>query len=351
MQEFLGRIYFGNTTLDYLLCLAFFVGGVLVVKLFTTIVMRRLKKLASRTKTDLDDFLLHAVDTKLSALFYIGVLYLSMQRLTLNDTMARWTWIFFLLFLTIFGIRFLLSLVTYALNLYWTRKDTEESKKKAIRGILTVIKFAVWVIAVVILLDNLGVQVSGLIAGLGIGGIAIALAAQAVLGDLFSYFTIFFDKPFEIGDYIIIGDFRGTVEHIGIKTSRIRSLSGEEIIISNTDLTSSRVRNYKRMERRRILFKLGLVYDTTAEQLEEATSLIKEIIASVENAEFDRSHFYQYGDFSLDIETVYYVLTREYIVYMNTQQDINLRIKREFEKRGLEFAYPTQTVIVEKDET
>jgi small-conductance mechanosensitive channel len=198
-------------------------------------------------------------------------------------------------------------------------------------------------------MDNLGFEISAVIAGLGIGGIAVALAAQAVLGDLFSYFSILFDKPFELGDFVIVDGHMGTIEHIGIKTTRIRSLGGEQLIFSNTDLTGSRLRNYKRMEQRRIVFKLGVTYQTPIEKLKGIPSVIKNIITNIEETRFDRAHFSGFGDFSLDFEVVYHVLTGDYNRYMDTQQDINLQIAEEFERQGIEFAYPTQTLFLEKE--
>jgi small-conductance mechanosensitive channel len=157
------------------------------------------------------------------------------------------------------------------------------------------------------------------------------------------------DRPFETGDFIILGsDHLGTVEHIGIKTTRIRSLGGEQIVMSNSDLTSSRIKNYKRMQKRRVVFKLGVTYQTPADKLKEIPVIIKEIITGINDTTFDRAHFSGYGDFSLNIEIVYYVLSSDYNKYMDTQQAINLAIYEEFEKRGIEFAYPTQTLFVER---
>jgi small-conductance mechanosensitive channel len=214
--------------------------------------------------------------------------------------------------------------------------------------IYTVIRVVFWTVAVLVILDNFGVKISTLIAGLGIGGVAIALATQAILKDLFSYFIIFFDRPFEIGDFIIVGDFMGVVEHIGIKTTRLSSLGGEQLVFSNTDLTDSRVRNYKRMAKRRVVFKLGVIYQTTSQQLKEIPSIIEGIIKSIDDAVFDRAHFLSFGDFSLDFEIVYYVIGNDYKKYMDIQQEINLTIKEELEKREIEFAYPTQTLFLEK---
>jgi small-conductance mechanosensitive channel len=234
---------------------------------------------------------------------------------------------------------------------YWIKKESNATRITAIRGVETFLRIVIWVIALIVLLDNLGIQVSALVAGLGIGGIAVALAAQNLLGDLFSYFIIFFDHPFEIGDFIIIDNFLGTIESIGIKTTRIRSLGGEEIIFSNTDLVNSRLRNYKRMRKRRVLFKFAVIYQTTLEKLKEIPAIVTEIIQQINGATLDRVHFAAFGDFSLDFEVVYYVNSSDYNRYMDVQQEIYFRIKEEFEKRGIEFAYPTQTLFLEKENT
>ena len=198
----------------------------------------------------------------------------------------------------------------------------------------------------VFLLDNLGFKVSAVITGLGIGGIAVALAAQTILGDLFAYFVIFFDRPFEIGDFIIVGDKLGSVEYIGLKTTRVRSLSGEQLVFSNKDLTDSRIHNYKKMERRRVVFQLGVIYQTTLEQVKEIPAIVKQIIENQKDTAFDRGHFAKYGDFSLNFEFVYYVVGSDYNKYMDIQQAINLEIYKVFEEKGIEFAYPTQTLFM-----
>ena len=196
------------------------------------------------------------------------------------------------------------------------------------------------------LLGNLGFDISALVASLGIGGVAIALASQGVLQDLFSYFSILLDRPVQIGDFIIVGDFVGTVEHIGIKTTRMRSLSGEQLIIANTELTGSRIRNFNPMEERRIVFTIGVTYDTGFKHLQEIPNFIQGIIEVTKNTRFDRCHFSSYRDSSLNFETVYYMTTSDYTAYMDAQQHINLEIKQAFEQRGIEFAFPTQVVHV-----
>jgi small-conductance mechanosensitive channel len=228
-------------------------------------------------------------------------------------------------------------------------QSTESSGgEKQLRGILGLINFVVWAVALVFLLDNLGVKISAVVAGLGIGGIAVALAAQAVLGDLFSYFVIFFDKPFEIGDFIVINDKMGVVEFIGVKTTRIRAIGGEMLVISNTDLTNSRLHNFKKMEKRRVVFNLGVTYQTPSDKLKAIPQLVKLVIENQENAIFDRGHFASYGDFSLNFEFVYYVTSADYVAYMDIQQSINIAIYEQFENAGIDFAYPTQTIFMPK---
>ena len=228
------------------------------------------------------------------------------------------------------------------------RRATDPSSASGIHIVSVVARGGLWAVVVLLILDNLGIDITALVAGLGIGGIAVALAAQNILGDLFSSLSIVLDKPFEAGDFIIFGAEMGTIERIGIKTTRVRSLTGEEIVVSNSDLLSARIRNYRRMDERRGQFLLGVEYGTSADKLERIPQVICEIIDRHPNARFDRSHFKEYGDFSLNFETVYYVKSSEYQVYADTAQDINLAIYRAFADEGIEFAFPTQTLHVIK---
>jgi small-conductance mechanosensitive channel len=210
-------------------------------------------------------------------------------------------------------------------------------------GIISfVARVAIWAFVLLITLDNLGIDITALVAGLGIGGIAVALAVQNVLGDLLASLTIALDEPFVVGDFLIIGDYMGSVENIGVKSTRLRSLTGEQIVMSNNDLLGSRVRNYGRMFERRVVFTLGVTYETPRATLQKIPGVIRSIIEARDQTRFDRSHFAKYGDFSLDFETVYYVLSPDYNAYMDIQQAVNFRIHEEFEKLGVEFAYPTQ---------
>ena len=288
-------------------------------------------------------------------LLYFGAFVLSIKILILPSNIVRIFEIATVIIVTFFVLRSITALLGYSLNEYLKRKAGDDSnyenRRKQIKGILTIVNILIWIVGLVFVLDNLGFRVSAALTGLGIGGVAIALAAQTILGDLFSYFVIFFDRPFEIGDFLVVGDKVGSVEYIGIKSTRIRSLSGEQLVFSNTDLVNSRIHNFKKMERRRIVFKLGVIYQTTAKQLSEIPPLVKSIIEEQADVTFDRGHFSTFGDFSLNFEFVYYIQSSDYNKYMDTQQTINLKVYQEFESRGIEFAYPTQTLFVNKDES
>jgi small-conductance mechanosensitive channel len=207
-------------------------------------------------------------------------------------------------------------------------------------------RVVVWSIAFLLILNNLGFDVTALVAGLGIGGIAVALAAQNILGDLFASLAIVLDQPFVVGDFVVLGDKMGTVERIGIKTTRIRSLSGEELIVANADLLASRIHNFKRMAERRVVFTIGVTYETPAEKLERLPELLRAIVEAQQLVRFDRAHFARYGDFALVYEVVYWVLSADYNVYMDIQQRINVAIYRQLQDLGVEFARPTPTISI-----
>jgi small-conductance mechanosensitive channel len=347
-QDILQRAFLQNRILDYLIFLSILVGGLLAIQIIRWTILRRLMTWAKKPTTPVDELLIHIVKKTVLPILYLAVFYFSVRSLTLGPKLTRVVDVLGVILLTIFGIRFLAALTRYSLEIYWLKKEEATARQRTVKAIMPIVHVIIWGIGITFLLDNLGVRISTVIAGLGIGGLAVALAAQAVLGDLFSYFSILLDHPFEIGDFIIVGEYLGVVEHIGVKTTRIRSLGGEQLVFSNTDLTNSRVRNYKRMEKRRVLFKIGVTYQTSFEHLKEIPTMIKHTIDSIEDTAFDRAHFSAYGDFSLTFEIVYYVLSSDYNKYMDIQQQINLAINEEFGKRGIEFAYPTQTLYVTK---
>jgi small-conductance mechanosensitive channel len=233
------------------------------------------------------------------------------------------------------------------------RRAASRTDDKAIAGSIGIIRFiarvAVWAMVLLLTLDNLGIDITALVAGLGIGGIAVALALQNVLGDLFASLSIALDQPFALGDFVVAGDHMGTVEYIGIKSTRLRSLSGEQIVMPNADLLSSRLRNYGRMRERRVVFTLGVTYETPRAKLQKIPGLLRDIVQAQDDARFDRAHFAKYGAYSLDFEIVFHVLSADYGRYMDVQQQINFEIHEAFEALGVEFAYPTQTLRLSGD--
>lgn len=349
MTDILNKTFLGNTYNAYLIALSTFVLGLILVFLFKKFFIVRLRKWADKSKTTIDDLLVKGVERTLLPVLFFGVLSISIKTLNLSNDFIYFFGIATKVLFTFLFVRVVLSILNHLTRAYLRRYDDFEQRQKQIKGIKLLVNILVWMIGGVFLLDNLGFEISAIVAGLGIGGIAVALAAQVILGDLFSYFVIFFDRPFTIGDFIIVDDKLGVIEYVGIKTTRIRALSGEQLIFSNTDLTNSRVHNYKKMERRRVVFKLGVIYQTSYKKIKLIPALVREIIEKQEGATFDRGHFASFGDFSLNFEFVYYIEGSDYNKYMDIQQSINLEIFQSFENEKIEFAYPTQTLYVSKE--
>ncbi len=349
-QDLLQLRIWGNSSGKYLLALAVFAASFVILKIFRTIVLRKLEKAAEKTKTDMDDVLVKIV-RNINPPFYLFVsLYLGLQFLALNATAGKIIDGLFVLAVVFQAARALQSLVNFWAEKIIKKKPEEERIKSgaAVKNIASALKVLLWAFAFLLILSNWGFNITSLVAGLGIGGIAVAFALQNILGDIFSSFSIFFDKPFQAGDFIIVGSDMGVVEKIGLKSTRLRTLQGQELVISNRELTETRVNNYKKMEKRRIAFGFGVLYETPTEKLKKIPGMVADIIGAEDLADLDRVHFKEFGDFSLNFEVVYYVSTPDYNDYMNTQQSINFAIKEKFEKEGIEFAYPTQTIFVKK---
>jgi small-conductance mechanosensitive channel len=349
MDKFLESTFLNNTMLNWGIAIIIIIGALLIIKTFKAFIIKRLKKWALQTQTNWDDFIIEIIEKSVIPLLYISSFYFALMSLNLNSKVEKIIHTAYLFSFTFFVLKIVSAAFKKFVFSFIQREENSESKEKQAGGLIAIVNIMIWVCGFIFLIDNLGYNVTTLIAGLGVGGIAIALAAQAVLGDLFSYFVIFFDRPFEIGDFVTLGQENGTIEYIGIKTTRIRTLSGQQLICSNTDLTNSRLHNFKRMEKRRILFTLGVTYGTSHEQLSKIPEIVKEIIVKYPQLEFDRGHFSGFGDFSLNFEFVYYVKNPEYIVYMDNQQAIYLDIFIAFEKEKIDFAFPTQTLHVKQE--
>lgn len=340
-----------NQAQDWILALMVLVGLMTVLELVRRLVLSHLRRLAATTDTAIDDFFVDILSATRVLLAGAVSLYLAMQFLTLTPALTK---------LVDRGVVCLLLLqagfwVSRGLGFWLTHRFSqgEEGQEGARAMTLSLLSFlgrvAVWALVSLLVLDNMGLNVTALVASLGIGGLAVALAVQNILGDLFASLSIAIDKPFVIGDFIIVDDLLGSVEHVGLKTTRVRSLSGEQIIFSNADLLKSRVRNYKRMQERRAVFNLGVTYDTAPDQLELIPDLIKRAVAAQPLARLDRAHLKGFGASSLDYEAVYYVLVPDYNAYMDVQQGINLEMVRAFAEHNIEFAFPTQTLHVRRD--
>lgn len=347
MEQWLTQIYWGNTLGAYLVALGILVAGIIVLRIIRTVVLQRFRRFSEGTKTDLDDFVLNLLRRSILPLCYAGLVYFILKSLELGEKFAAALHVAMVVVFVFFAVRCVVSVIEYLLTIY-LRSSGKMETNNALRGLMIIIRVLFFTFGLVFLLDNLGYNVATVLTGLGIGGIAIALAAQTILGDLFAYFSILFDRPFEIGDFLIVDDNLGTVEHIGIKTTRIASLSGEQLIYSNKNLTESWIHNYSRMEKRRAVFSFNVSYDTSADTLEAIPGVVKEIITSQQNVAFDRAHFAAFRDSYLYFEAVYYSLSPDYTAYMNVQQAINLAIMRAFEKMDVSFGFPTRTVSLQE---
>lgn len=335
-------VFWGNTLRSYLVAAGIILGVIILAHIIKAVLLVRLKKWATNSKTNVDDFLVRGMNRTLLPLLYFAGLYIGLSNLDFSPFAEKTIEKIAKIIITFFAVRVVVTTISFFMASYIRRQENGEVKLRQTKGIMLIVSVVIWCFGLVFLLANLGYDVTTIIAGLGIGGIAIALAAQTILGDLFSYFVIFFDRPFEVGDFIAVDDKMGTVDYVGIKTTRLKSLGGEQLVFSNTDLTNSRLHNYKRMKRRRVVFKLGVIYESTEEQLKAIPEIVKAVVEKQKDALFDRAHFFSYGSFSLDYEICYYVLTDDYNRYMDIQQAINLDIFREFAGLDIQFAYPTQ---------
>ena len=349
METLLDQEYFGNSLQAYLIVFGSILVGLLLITAFKKLVLKRIKKAVSTTKSQMDDFIVENLGKYLVPIVYFTVIYAGLKSLVWPERIANILEVVYVVIMTYYAIRLISSILLMLLETYIRRQENGAEKVKQMGGIILIMNIMIWIIGLVFMFGNLGYDVTAIIAGMGIGGIAIALAAQNILGDLFNYFVIFFDQPFEVGDFLVVGDENGTVEKIGIKTTRIKTLSGEQLVFSNSDLTNSRIHNFKKMQRRRIVFTVGVTYETPVEQVRSIPALLREIIESQGGVDFDRAHFKQFGDSSLDFEIVYYVNSADFNTYMDLQQEFNLQIYQKFGERGISIAFPTRTLYVRNE--
>jgi small-conductance mechanosensitive channel len=349
-------IWLGNTLTVWLSALAVALGVYLLLTLLARWGARRLKTLAEEHPKRVPESaatwlgLTAGVFERFSLTFrVVSAVYAGSHLLSLPGIAQTVLWALFVIVVTAQAAVWVTYYIEAYLKLYMERRRgrLDADDRTTIRWVTTIAKGLVWIIAVLVICENLGVDVTALAAAAGIGGIAVALAVQNVMADFLASFSIVMDKPFVIGDFVVVNGAEGTVEAIGLKTTRIRSLSGEQIVFSNSTLLGSRLHNYGRMRERRVPFSFGVVHQTPADKLAAIPEMVREIIQKQERARFDRVHFKEYGDSSLDFEVVYFIESPDYRLYMDTKQEVNLGIFKRFEEEGIEFAYPTRTLYLE----
>jgi small-conductance mechanosensitive channel len=350
--EMLDTTYWGNSVRSYLIATGVVLAILLAVRISRQILIKRVGALARRTETRLDDTVVGMVSATKLWLAVLIALYAGSLFLVLPVDLAEKIQTAAVIALLVqIGVWTTAAIIGTVRRL--REKKMAEGDTAGI-GILAMMGFfgrvVTWVVLLLLILDNLGVDVTALVAGLGIGGIAIALAVQSVLQDLFASISIMLDRPFEIGDMINVDGLIGRVQHIGVKTTRVRSLDGEELVFANADLLKSRIRNYRTQQERRVLFLLGVNYDTPIELLEQLPGMLRDLIQREEKVRFDRAHFKAFGQSSLDFEMIYFVTTPDYLAFMDIQQRFHLDLLRQLRSLGVSIAFPTRTLHVEPAE-
>jgi len=323
----------------------------MLLKTIKLAVIRKLKNYILKTKFEWVDSISAFVEKIGWPGYLVLSLYVATRPLQIPD-LAQKVFHYLLLFIgIIYAIKAVFAIIDY-MGVKQAKKNKEHDSEQdnfIIRVFSLIAKGIFIAIALLFILANVGFNIGSLLAGLGIGGIAIAFALQNILTDLFSSFTIYFDKPFREGDFIVVGSDSGTVKKIGLKSTRIQTLRGEDLIISNREMTTIRVNNFKEMEDRRIIFNFGVEYGTKKSKLRKINTIVRKTLKEIKKAYLSRVHFKEFGDFSLNYEVVYYVDAPEYDKYMDVQQKINFALVEAFEKEKINFAFPTQTVFVKKE--
>lgn len=346
MEDIWNRVIWGNAIQHYVIAALCIFAAWVALKLIKYRLLVFLKELALRSNSHLDDTFIKITERFLIPYVYLLINYQVISQLRLSARGERIIDAAFMVVTMYFAVRLINFFLQGSVVKFMERKQEPPERIKQVSGMLNVVKALIWCVGLVMLADNMGYDVTTVIAGLGVGGIAIALAAQNILGDLFSYFVIFFDKPFEIGDFIVVDKHSGVVEKIGIKTSHVRSPDGQQLILPNAEMVKTVIHNFKRLRRRRVVLRIGVVYNTPSAVLRSIPAMVETIIIQQEDASFDRAHFVEFGDFSVNFEIVYFIESADYLLYMNIQQDICLNILEKFEKEKIEFAFPTQTLFV-----
>ncbi len=344
--DWLDNQLLGEPVRDWLMALAIAAGTLLVLALVKRLSLNRLAALAARTETEVDDFFVEVMRRTRWLLVLLPVLYMATLSLDVPSVRSVLRTAAILAFLLQLGLWLLVAINFWVESARRRRLEADAASATMIGAFSFLGKVVLWTVIVLVALDNLGVNVTALIAGLGVGGVAVALALQNILGDLLASLSIVLDKPFVIGDSIQVDTFTGTVESIGLKTTHLRSVSGEQIVVSNGDLLRSRIRNFKRMGERRAVITFGLAPATPPDKLAKVPEIVRSLIDSREQIRFDRAHFLRIGEASFDFEVVFFVLSPDYLLYMNLQQEILLGLLRRLAEERIELASPARTTVI-----
>lgn len=341
-----GAHFLENPPSHWVIALSVAVLTLLLLRVIYNVLSSRLKVMADRTDNKFDDIISDAVQVTQVWFFVILALYMGSTLLHLPNYAARIRQFLVIALLMQMGI-WMVAIMNSALKQWLESRNQDPSIATAMVAIRFAGKLLIWALVTLLVLDNMGVHVGSLVAGLGVGGIAVALAVQRVLGDLLASISIVLDKPFEVGDTIMVGDMVGMVEHVGLKTTRLRATSGEQLIISNSDLLSTRIRNMKRMKERRVVLTFGITYQTPPERVALVPAWVKEVVSMQDSLRFERSHLQKLGESAILFETIYWVNTPDMMVFMEMQQAVNLAVLTRLAQEGVGLAYPSQTLYLQ----
>lgn len=353
LEQIMGKIsyvlslsYLSNTIGAYIFSAVSFVLVLWLLYFLRKVVFKKLEELSKKTETDIDDLAVKLIKKIKSPEYQILAFYFAVKNLNRSasfDHILKMVLIIFFTYRTLTIAEEIFS--------YWLEKLQKDKKNpvEAIGSVKIIFRLTIWLVAILFILHNAGAKIGTLLTSLGIGGVAVALAAQTILGDIFNFFVILLDKPFTKGDFIVLGgNISGTVEEIGLKSVKIRSLAGELITVTNTKVFADIIQNYAQMKERRVLASVGVVYRTPLEKLQKIPQIIKESVEKFSNTRFDRANMSKFGAYSIDFEFVYYLTDANYSFYMSCHEKILREIFSRFAGEGIEFAYPTQTLIIEK---
>lgn len=341
-------IILGNSLFEYLSALGIFVILLAVFRFFIFVIIRKLQKAAEKTVTDVDDTFINIIKSLRPPFYYFLAFYLATYSIAISDLFKNIIEGALTILIVYQVVVTSQVLIDYVLGKKFEGREDLEARA-AIDMIGKIIRFVLWVLGILLILSNIGVDITSLIAGLGIGGVAIAFALKEILADLFSSFAIYFDKPFKVGDFIKIGEDGGTVLKIGVMTTRLKTSHGEELVMSNQKLISSNIQNFKKLEERKGAFSFGVAYETSVSKLKAIPNDVRQIIESIEGIRFGRAYFNRFDESALNFDVVFYVESSEYDKYADAQQEINFKIMENFEEKGIEMAYPTRTLYMKKE--